>query len=291
VEFVFPASAAAALPPGGSLVVVNRRDAFALRFGDAAQVAGEFADGQLANSGETLRLVGADGGLLWEATYDDAAPWPTSPDGGGDSLHLRYPRESTAAPTSWYAAAPTPGSSAVEWPTPGDANYDQLIDGRDLLAWQRGFDGGTTPSTGEFTLDGRVDGADLAVWEAAFGAADSAEMTAAAAFAGPQLDDAAGLSGAAQRLTSATRPNAEESDSPRGRREAGDAPPSHGLGFIPTVATATAAGRTESPGAVKLGRRTTALRGMRALLADAALDAMERAATGIGDLKAQRAGD
>ena len=48
-----------------------------------------------------------------EINYDNASPWPTAADGGGDSLQ----RVSAAAwgddAASWIAAAPTPGTAQV----------------------------------------------------------------------------------------------------------------------------------------------------------------------------------
>ena len=64
------------------------------------------------------------------------------------------------------------------------ANFDanDVIDGFDFLAWQRGF-GTTSPNAvhahGDADIDGDVDGNDLAIWENQFG--DSASPLLAAA--------------------------------------------------------------------------------------------------------------
>jgi hypothetical protein len=46
-------------------------------------------------------------------TYDDAAPWPVSADGAGDSLHQKTPDVTGANygndVINWQAAAPDPG--------------------------------------------------------------------------------------------------------------------------------------------------------------------------------------
>jgi hypothetical protein len=69
--------------------------------------------GHLANEGETVQLLRADGVLEDEINYDNASPWPTAAAGGGDSLQ----RVSAAAwgddAASWIAAAPTPGTAQV----------------------------------------------------------------------------------------------------------------------------------------------------------------------------------
>ena len=87
--------------------------------GPSSTVLGPY-DGQLSNGGEQIELqIPGD----WEygqpnrywipiekIDYDDEAPWPTSPDGAGDSLQ----RQNTAAYgrdySNWSALMPTPGS-------------------------------------------------------------------------------------------------------------------------------------------------------------------------------------
>lgn len=76
-------------------------------------------DGKLDNGGEEIELqIPGDQEYgqprYWipieKVDYDDTSPWPTSADGGGDSLH-RYDVNAYARDYSnWNAAAPTPGS-------------------------------------------------------------------------------------------------------------------------------------------------------------------------------------
>ncbi|MBN1796522.1 MAG: hypothetical protein JW804_07610, partial [Sedimentisphaerales bacterium] len=76
-------------------------------------------DGKLDNGGEEIELqipgdkeYGED--RYWipieKIDYDDEAPWPTSPDGGGDSLErinvTTYGRDYS----NWQAGSPTPGN-------------------------------------------------------------------------------------------------------------------------------------------------------------------------------------
>ena len=75
----------AVLPPGGTVLLVADPAGFALRFGAGLNVAGAY-QGQLHDSGATLRLVSADGALLEEITWSDLPPWPQAADGGGPSL-------------------------------------------------------------------------------------------------------------------------------------------------------------------------------------------------------------
>ena len=74
IDYTFPAGTT--LAPGGRTVV---------HFAD-------FLNGsRLANGGETLKLEDADGSTIREFAYNDTAPWPTTPDGGGPSLVLIAP--------------------------------------------------------------------------------------------------------------------------------------------------------------------------------------------------------
>jgi len=92
IAFVFPP---VILDPGGYLVVVRNREAFARRYGLDVTVAGEYT-GRLDNGGERLRLEGASGGLIQEFRYEDA--WYDSTDGQGHSLAIV---DATADPQTW----------------------------------------------------------------------------------------------------------------------------------------------------------------------------------------------
>jgi hypothetical protein len=61
-----------------------------------------------------------------------------------------------------------------------DFNEDGVVDGTDLLVWQRGFGlaGESSMLTGDATGEGAVNGADLAKWRTQFGSARSAEAAA-----------------------------------------------------------------------------------------------------------------
>ncbi|MCA9246288.1 MAG: lamin tail domain-containing protein [Planctomycetales bacterium] len=126
VDFDFASTSAIA--PFEALVVVSFNptntallDQFRAFYGidDSVQIVGGYA-GQLSNGGEDLRLLRPDEPPLDEPlyiprlledelVYDDAAPWPTSPDGGGDSLHRAAPDAWGLQQPNWMAAAPTPG--------------------------------------------------------------------------------------------------------------------------------------------------------------------------------------
>ena len=51
---------------------------------------------------------------------------------------------------------------------PGDFDYNGVVDGSDLLVWQRGL-GSTTDLAADGNDDGVVDGDDLLIWKQRFG--------------------------------------------------------------------------------------------------------------------------
>ena len=71
--------------------------------------------GRLDNSGEKLTLKDNLGNTINSFTYDDVAPWPTSPDGTGPSLELKDPTYDNVLATSW-------GGSLTDGGTPGAKN-------------------------------------------------------------------------------------------------------------------------------------------------------------------------
>ena len=89
-DFDFPENTL--INPGDYLLVVKNQAAFEFRYGAGLPVAGEWDPTQkLSNGGENVKLSLGSGTAIIEFTYDDAAPWPTSPDGAGFSLTLNCP--------------------------------------------------------------------------------------------------------------------------------------------------------------------------------------------------------
>jgi rhamnogalacturonan endolyase len=80
--------------------------------GSSVKMVGGFS-GHLANEGETVQLLEADGSLEDEVRYDDASPWPTAADGGGSSLQRVAANDWGDDAASWIAADPTPGTAQV----------------------------------------------------------------------------------------------------------------------------------------------------------------------------------
>ncbi len=77
--------APAVLPAGGILVVSERASAMTAVFGVAST---QWTAGGLSNSGEFVTIKDQFGMMIDSVNYDDAAPWPTSPDGMGNSLAI-----------------------------------------------------------------------------------------------------------------------------------------------------------------------------------------------------------
>lgn len=69
----------------------------------------QWTEGALSNNGTSIRLKNAAGTMIDTLTYDDAAPWPTEPDGNGASLVLCDPNSDNNLPASWKAATTPTG--------------------------------------------------------------------------------------------------------------------------------------------------------------------------------------
>lgn len=113
IDFSFLDGSVTTLAPGAYILVVKRRAAFEFRYGPGLPVAGEWAATEsLNNSGERLKLSHGAGTAIHDFVYDDASPWPTSPDGGGASLVLADPLSAPdhALAASWRASAQPFGS-------------------------------------------------------------------------------------------------------------------------------------------------------------------------------------
>jgi len=99
----------AILNPGKFIVLASNSSMFNQRYGFLPF--GEY-EGQLDNKGEQIKLVHATGDTIISVSYNDNAPWPTSPDGLGFSL---VPAVKTIAAdwsdgTNWRASSMLNGS-------------------------------------------------------------------------------------------------------------------------------------------------------------------------------------
>jgi len=129
IYFTFPASPnEVTIDPGQCIVVVRNPAAFAERFPavPAEKILGPY-EGLLANDGEKLEISkpgGQEGDTRYyiridRVNYSDGShhdnfdgmdPWPTEPDGDGNSLNRIFAQYYGNDPNNWQAAPPSPGA-------------------------------------------------------------------------------------------------------------------------------------------------------------------------------------
>jgi hypothetical protein len=103
------------LPPGTTIqangyLTLALNPASLAAAGCPGTIVGWTPGGNLSNGGETIRLSDASAAVVDLLTYDDAAPWPTAPDGSGPSLELVNPMLDNGAGGSWAASLATNGT-------------------------------------------------------------------------------------------------------------------------------------------------------------------------------------
>ncbi len=136
-----PASSVRELAPGERVLIVDRLEAFEMRYGPGKPVAGSFQLGtNLSDSGERLELLAADGSTIKDFTYNDRSPWPAAADGEGYSLVLIKPHSNPDHNNAhnWRPSAVAggvPGSSDVltyaTWKAAQSFTDDMADDDRD----------------------------------------------------------------------------------------------------------------------------------------------------------------
>jgi hypothetical protein len=106
-NFVFPA---ANLAPGSTILVATNKavaDVFYQNTFLDIPGSGNF----LGNGGELIQLFDASNNVVFSVNYDDAAPWPLTPDGFGPSLELLSSGFDPANGASWTASSQPAGSN------------------------------------------------------------------------------------------------------------------------------------------------------------------------------------
>ncbi|MBI5384840.1 MAG: lamin tail domain-containing protein [Verrucomicrobia bacterium] len=116
LSFTFPNGTV--LAPGQFFVLARNTNAFAAKYPGVA-VHGVYG-GRLDNGGERLTLSYPFGGNVFSVAYDDAAPWPVTPDNYGFSL---VPKSGVAAQApddgaKWRASTNPGGSPGADDPAP-----------------------------------------------------------------------------------------------------------------------------------------------------------------------------
>ena len=161
------------LAAGETVLVVSNWDAFETRYGTALNVAGEFS-ATLSDSGEHISLDDALSQPIHQFTYDNEAPWPTTPGGEGYTLEVVDVTGDYDDPANWLASddlGGTPGTG-TDQTVAVDLLMAELVDGPDhgdLILYDDGsFE--YTPEAGYF-------GQDTFTYKASDGADDSNEAT------------------------------------------------------------------------------------------------------------------
>lgn len=115
IAFNFAGSQVTTLAPNGCVVVVKSLDAFQTRYQNVERIAGEYT-GNLANDGEYLRLIDANGEDILAFEYHD--DWFPGTDGAGFSLIVA---DESAGPDAWSRRDGWL-SSGISGGTPGTQN-------------------------------------------------------------------------------------------------------------------------------------------------------------------------
>ncbi len=199
-DLITPQQMVAAWDPGGVLgtvfVPVSNFPALA-NGGDAVALWDSAADYNLDSTGPSPRsLANAVASVVYDEQGSNTNPtgWPDAQ--GKSSIYLTSLAGDPNDPISWIDSfegdglsataaqvfadsivhaggdVGSPGSFGAVAPTvDADFNNDNIVDGADLLIWQRGFGAGGTNNTGDADGNGTVDATDLAAWKASFGSA------------------------------------------------------------------------------------------------------------------------
>lgn len=98
--FQFPTGTT--LASGAYLVLVEDTAKFRAQFPNVNNRMGPLGF-NLSNGGEQVRIYDYQDNLYLSFTYQDQAPWPTSPDGGGYTLELLSPTGNLNSGSNWFA--------------------------------------------------------------------------------------------------------------------------------------------------------------------------------------------
>ena len=164
------------LAAGERIVVARNPAVFQSVYGTGINRARQSATptANLSNGGERIALLGPLGETLQDFTYDDIAPWPTSPDGGGPSLEIIDPLGDPANPATGgpaRRAAARRGTDGAPTVLAGDYDHNGTVEDADHAVWKAAFGTTVTPGSGaDGNGDGMVNLADYVVWRNNLGA-------------------------------------------------------------------------------------------------------------------------
>lgn len=116
IQFDFAQSRIQRLKGGEILLLVKNRAAFEFRYGTGLPVAGEYT-GKLDNSGERIQATKGSASIF-DFTYGTTTPWPTVPDGDGQSLEPIKPSGDLSSGLNWRQSLEIGGSPGRMNPVP-----------------------------------------------------------------------------------------------------------------------------------------------------------------------------
>ncbi len=166
IEYEFPALSTIALAPGERLVITGNIPAFNSQFTVPAETQLlEWTTGKLSNSGEAIQLgrpgpTDASNFIQYvrvdRVNYEDAAPWPTAPDGNGPALTKVAEKEYGNDYINWSALDASPGDLAPgerydTWATTNGVTYPILDTDGDGLSNLAEYAFGLNPNSPDFS--------------------------------------------------------------------------------------------------------------------------------------------
>ncbi len=101
---------AVVLAPGERVVVCRDRSKFSARYGSVPNLAASAYTGRLADEGETVAFVAADGSVLFEVAYRPDGAWPSRANGLGSSLEVVDPDGNLGDASNWRSSTEYLGS-------------------------------------------------------------------------------------------------------------------------------------------------------------------------------------
>ena len=102
------------LMPNERIVIAGDRNAFLAFYGDAnIRLAEGSFEGRLADEGERVTFVDADGNVIFSVDYNDSGNWPKRADGFGSSLQAVTLRGDFNDPDHWVASSEMNGTPGL----------------------------------------------------------------------------------------------------------------------------------------------------------------------------------
>lgn len=175
IDFTF--NSPTTLAPFERVVLVENQAAFEFRYDTGIRVVGQWS-GRLNNTGDSITLSDHAGQVIQSFAYDDEIPWPTAPDGGGQSLVVIDTEGDYNDGSNWRASNAVGGSPGEDEPAllPGDFNVDGSVTAADYTIWADTF-GSALDLRADGNGDGVVTAADYTIWADNFGASLAAAVS------------------------------------------------------------------------------------------------------------------